>query len=303
MSRIVFGRTFLPEKTSDQFLEVNFNYDGYEWNGALPIVVRSQGLSLTEVEVKSQVEIFYESLRRENRKQWIESALEKWSNQKSQTFKVFNALLSGEWECRVCGPVPKVNPQPAARIRDIKGYGFFVASKRKQCKQCQKVCMHDILVMIISLKEVIKVKFRKPISKQLNQNILKVLKSTESVFEQVRTSKELVIDHKFPSQRWLKPETDNNTDMPDEDIKKKFQLLNNQTNLLKSRECDRCVSQNIRGQFMGIRWYYSGNEKWEKEIDDETGCVGCPWYDVAEWKEQLRRAVKTSKMGHLDEKT
>jgi rubrerythrin len=301
--QIIFGEVFIPEKTSDRFLEVKFIYsdEDYEWYGALPIVGSYQGLALTEAEVKETAGVFCESLKKENRQKWIKTALEEWEDKKSETFKVFDALLSGEWECRVCGPVPKVNTQPAARIRDIKKRGFFVASKRKDCRNCQKKTMYDLLVMATSPKDLIKIEFRKPISQHLNERILKVLKRKETVFNQVRTSRELVIDHKFPSQRWLRPETDNNDDMSDEDIRKKFQLLNNQTNLLKSRECDRCVAEGIRGQFMGIRWYYIGNEKWVAEKDDENGCIGCPWYDVGEWKEQLRKAIKKSSIGHLDE--
>jgi hypothetical protein len=298
---IIFGEVFKPEKTSDQFLEVQFIYDDYVWNGALPIVGNYQGLSLTEAEVKETAGVFWDPLKRESREEWIVSASGEWDDRTSETFKVFEALLSGEWECRVCGPVPKVNAQPAARIRDIKKRGFFIASKRKSCGNCQQKTMHDLLVMATSPKNLIKTEFRKPISSCLNEKILQALNRKEIVFDQVKTSRELVIDHKFPSQRWSKPETDNPDDMSDENIKRKFQLLNNQTNLLKSRECDRCVAEGIRGQFMGIRWYYSGNERWDKERDDESGCIGCPWYDVREWKEQLRNAIRKSGIGHLDE--
>ncbi|MBW4575289.1 MAG: hypothetical protein KME08_08395 [Aphanothece sp. CMT-3BRIN-NPC111] len=302
--QIIFGEVFTPEKTNDRFLDVKFIYDDYIWDGALPIIGNYQGLSLTEAEVKETAYAFYKSIDIKNREKWVKSALDKWSDGSPETVKVFKALLSGEWECRVCGPVPKVNPQPPARLRDIKKAGFFIASKRIRCKNvCKKKTMHDLLVMITSPKELTKNELRKPISSSLNERIMKLLKRTEVVFDQQRTTKELVIDHKFPSQRWSEPETDNNNNMSDNDIKKKFQLLNNQTNLLKSRECDRCVSENIRGEFMGIKWYYSGNENWIKEKDDESGCIGCPWYDIAEWKEQLKKAIKKSNIGHLSEKT
>lgn len=298
---IIFGEIFILEKTSDQFLEVRFIYDDYEWDGALPVVGNYQGLSLTEAEVKETAGIFCDPLKKKNREKWIVSALEGWEDRTSETFKVFEALFSGEWECRVCGPVPKVNAQPAARIRDIKKRGFFIASKRKSCGNCRKKTMHDLLVMATSPKDLIKTEFRKPISPYLSERILKALKRKEIVFNQLRTSRELVIDHKFPSQRWSQPETDNHDDMSDQNIKKKFQLLNNQTNLLKSKECDRCVVEGIRGQFMGIRWYYSGDESWIKEKDDESGCIGCPWYDVRKWKEELRKVIRQSGIGHLTE--
>ena len=129
---------------------------------------------------------------------------------------------------------------------------------------------------------------RKPISTKLAKRIYTLLGGKEIVFEQQRTQKELIIDHKFPSQRWIKAESDNTDLMKDSEILNKFQLLSNQTNLLKSKECDRCVFEGIRGKFMGIKWYYSGDEKWKgSSMDDEKGCVGCPWYDTQEWKNKL----------------
>ncbi len=79
----------------------------------------------------------------------------------------FLALMGGEWECRVCGPVPKINPQPAARLRDIKKNGFIIASKRRSCPKCKKKTTHDILIMI-DLQVPVKTELRKPISKELN---------------------------------------------------------------------------------------------------------------------------------------
>lgn len=40
---------------------------------------------------------------------------------------------------------------------------------------------------------------------------------------------------------------------------------------------------------MGIEWYYQGNHNWEGENEyDENGCIGCPWYDLVEWKSRLK---------------
>ena len=76
--------------------------------------------------------------------------------------------------------------------------------------------------------------------------------------------------------------------MPDDEIKKKFQLLTNQTNLQKERYCQRCVLQGKRGSFFGITWYYQGDENWAGTSKaDENGCVGCPWYDLELWKEKF----------------
>ena len=106
----------------------------------------------------------------------------------------------------------------------------------------------------------------------------------------------MVIDHKFPSSRWVNGETINETDMPEEEIKKKFQLLTNQTNLQKERYCKKCVSDGIRGDFFGIKWFYEGDEKWRGSSKaDEKGCVGCCWYDLMEWKKRFNDYLEEKK--------
>lgn len=101
---------------------------------------------------------------------------------------------------------------------------------------------------------------------------------------------EVVIDHKFPSSRWVNGETINETTMPVSKIKSKFQILTNQTNLQKERYCKRCVSTGKRGDFFGIEWYYEGNAQWQGTSKaDENGCIGCCWYDMAEWKSRFNR--------------
>ena len=74
----------------------------------------------------------------------------------------------------------------------------------------------------------------------------------------------------------------------DEQIEVKFQLLTQQTNLQKDRYCFRCFNENIRGDFFGIKWYSKGDEYWQgANKSDENGCVGCPWYDLADWKKKF----------------
>ncbi len=109
----------------------------------------------------------------------------------------------------------------------------------------------------------------------------------------LKSEVELLVDHKFPSQRWNVPESDNPNDMSTLAIKAKFQLLSNQTNTWKSRYCDTCVKSGKRGEFMGTKWYFAGNENWQGTSEyDEDGCIGCPWYDLELWKTKLLEATK-----------
>jgi len=290
--KYVIGEEFDISKTSDKFISVTFTYGDYVWDGVLPLLGEKQGYEISVEEVKEKIEDSYNKLEPSKRVLWKDEAKKKWKKHTTQTYKVFEALFSGEWECKVCGPVAKVNPQSSARIKDIKTQGFFVATKTKHCDNCSKKTFHDILIMTDITKDQQKIQFRNPISKKLDLRICTLLNRKECVFERIKTRAGLVIDHKFPSQRWTKKESNNSDEMSDSEIKKKFQLLDNQTNLLKSRECDRCKFEKKRGIFMGIRWYYKGNENWAgSSIDDESGCEGCPWYDILEWKSKLKESL------------
>ena len=291
---IVENEYFIPEKTSDIFREVEFEYQVKKWQGALPKFLEKQGLDLTDEEFDSLIEENYELLHPGNKDTWILESDSKWSNKNSATYKVLAALYSGDWECRVCGPVPKVNPQPAARIKALKIQGYIIGSKRRQCNTCNQKKMHDILIMLPNIESRFEHgnQLRMPMSDILKKRIKSILNNREVCFNVVRTEVELLIDHKFPSQRWSIQESVNPNNMSEVDIRIKFQLLSNQTNMWKSRYCDTCVKTGKRGNFMGIKWYYSGNEDWEgKTPNDENGCIGCPWYDLELWKQKLKEAT------------
>lgn len=286
---------FIAEKTSDIFMEVEFTYGKKVWKGLLPKFLQKQGLDLSEEEFYELINQNYELLDPNKKGDWIAQSDLNWTNTNTETYKVLKALYSGEWECRVCGPVPTINPQPASRLRDLKKKGYIIGSKRKQCDNCNKKTMHDILVMLPSIETQFEHgnELRTPISEQFKERAKSILGMTEACFNVKRTAVELLLDHKFPSQRWNVPESFNPNDMSEEDIKNKFQLLSNQTNMWKSRYCDRCVKTGIRGDFMGIAWYYQGDATWNgKTVSDGNGCLGCPWYDLVEWKKRLSEALE-----------
>ena len=283
---------FIAEKTSDVFMEVEFEYGSQTWKGLLPKFLKFQGLDLSEEDFYNSVEDSYDKLDPANRQKWITDSDAEWSvsQKQTQTYKVLKALYSGNWECRVCGPVPAENPQPAARLGALKKQCYIIGSKRRQCSSCSKKTMHDILVMLPKIQSKFEDgnELRAPMSEKLKERIKKVLGKREVCFNVKRTSVELVVDHKFPSQRWVTKESANPDDMAEEDIRKKFQLLSNQTNMWKSRYCDTCVKTGKRGDFMGTKWYYQGDENWNGTTEnDENGCVGCPWYDLELWKKKL----------------
>ncbi len=281
---------FVPQKTNDVFKEVEFTYGTKQWQGALPKFLEKQGLDLTDKEFDDLLEENYQFLEPTNIVQWIVASNSEWKNKTSATYKVLAALYSGNWECRVCGPVPKVNPQAASRIRDLKKKGYIIGSRTKKCTTCIQKTMHDILIMLPNIEARFEHgnELRKPMSNILKRRIKEILSFREVCFNVVRSDVELLIDHKFPSQRWKVPESENPNDMSEHNIKNKFQLLSNQTNMWKSRYCDTCVKTGKRGDFMGLKWFHAGNENWGgKTENDESGCIGCPWYDLELWKTKL----------------
>jgi len=291
------GDFFVMEKTSDVFRLVDIYFDnGYVWSGAFPKFLKFQGLDLTETEFLEISDSWAQMMAPLARTSWIKKDDLRWKNEK-QTYAVLKALHSGEWSCRVCGPVPRVNPQPAARLKDLKQRGYTICSKRLSCKSCSKKTMHDILVMIpiFSTSDMGGGNLRRPISPKLRERIIDTLQSIDVAMDIQRTPIEFVIDHKFPSQRWTVAESDNPDWMSESEIRSKFQLLTNQSNMIKSRACDHCVRTGNRGSFFGISWYYQGDMSWEGQImDNESGCLGCPWYDLSRWKIELIKGLEKS---------
>lgn len=298
-SNIYLGNQFKVPAMEDYFLEVRFKYPTGTWAGCIPIKSRYQGIDIPQnkIDVFQYAEKCYSQLNPNNFTQWNSEQQEYWKNlDASDTEVVFNALNPNSqftyWQCRKCGPVPQVNPQPAARIKNLKVKGYIIASRKMDCPSCGKKQTFDLLIRL-PRQEVDVVK-RYNISHRLRNKIKSILPLKDACFGTPQKANELIIDHKFPSQRWINGETINFDSMSEEQIKSKFQLLTNQTNLIKSRYCDNCVATNHRGTYMDIKWYSQGSEIWEgSSPSDENGCKGCPWYDLENWKQKLSEHLNT----------
>jgi hypothetical protein len=287
---ITKSEVFTVSKTDNVFIEVQFDYpNGVFWDGCFPVFYPPKSLQFDDADLDLLLQDAYLQLAPESIDSNISKIKQRWTGREdSETFHVFNTLLTGNWQCRSCG-AGKINDQPAARIRDIKKNGFIIATKSKNCVVCKKKQYHDIL-LIFDLVGVKRPEFRKPISSAARSNIIQVLESTDVFFNSRRPAKEFVIDHKFPSQRWETHETDNEQ-LTEQEIQDKFQLLTNQSNMLKSRLCDACVRTGSRPDFLGIHWFYAGGKEWVAPKKGGTGCIGCPWYDLKEWKIRLQKEL------------
>lgn len=287
------GELFQIHGMQDYYLNVTFRYTGKTWNGCVPIKSKYQGtdVPLTLDDVKNWVLNCYTELDPGKNNLWQNSQRQFWENKQAyDTQAVFDALNGQDsltkWQCRKCGPVPESNPQPAARIKALKQMGYYIATLKRDCATCGGKQFFDLLVRLP--RHAADNEKRFSISVSLQNRIKSVLPLKDACFDTPQTESELIIDHKFPSSRWVNGETVNETTMPDDEIKHKFQLLTNQTNLQKERYCKQCVSTGKRGDFFGIKWYYQGNEHWEGTSKaDENGCIGCCWYDLELWKEKF----------------
>ena len=277
---------------------MRFIWGEIQWDGVIPLNYRYYGKNLdstNEEEVRLWIEDCYNSLNPLNYANWESSANSYWTEQNA-TKNVFDILNhSGElsrWICRT-HQTSKINDQSASRIRAIKQSGYIVITKKMDCEECGKKTHWDILVRLPRKSS--NVLSRATISKELKSKIYETLGHREVFWGRDLPINELIIDHKFPSSRWKEGDTENSSEMSEQDIRNKFQLLTNQSNLLKERECQSCVKENKRGTFLGIEWYYEGDINWQgTDKYDENGCVGCPWYDIDKWKREIKRATESN---------
>ncbi len=169
--------------------------------------------------------------------------------------------------------------------KDEKGNWY----KKIACENCKSSTIHRKLK---TLKILNKTKKRCGISQKLAKKIKRIFDNEEALFLRKISPNQLEIDHKFPQVRWDNDEIKYKLTISEKDIRAKFILLNRSNNLLKSRYCEKCFKDEVRGSFPGINFWYQGNERWQgKTKNDENGCSGCFWYDPYKWRKELNKIV------------
>ena len=142
------------------------------------------------------------------------------------------------------------------------------------------------------------------ISAALKKKILAHFGYANVIEQREHPSHELIVDHRFPMIRWGTTETKHSSEISEAEIEQKFQLLKfdagGNHNLLKSCACENCFKNGKRGMPFGIEFFYHGKEDWPKNIppigvEAEKGCVGCGWYDFANWREALNLKLSVPK--------
>lgn len=283
-------------KASEIYVDVNFKYpeNDYEWKGSVPIEYRRTGVSAqTSEEISRLLQDAYDAMHPDNYNKWLKEQEEFWSkNKKEVTQSFFDGLKDFKWKCIRC-ELPE-NPNWARRFQDIKEFGYTTATNTN--KFCEKCNRNTTQLILLPLPRGFGGGYE-TWSPGLRGRIIKIFGNIDAYENRKMSS--LLPDHKFPEIRWDEETMEGNpNDMNDEEIKNKFQLLSNQRNQQKREVCRKCYQTGKRGYPHGIKFFYEGSENWGENIPKkgkkaERGCIGCGWYDLQRWREELNK--KTNK--------
>jgi len=288
-------------KASEKYVDVNFvQKDGYIWKGAIPYFYRRTGLFIeTPKQLADYLNEIYPNFTKSKIQEFQDIETKRWNDEmagKKTTKGFFDSLLDLSWKS-VKHDLP-TNPNWARRIQDIKEFGYTLATdtKRRFTGKYQ-TGTHILLVPLpkggVTGYEVMSSAFK--------AKAISVMEAT-NVYEFSKTNKHgLLPDHKFPEIRWdEETKAENPEGMPEQEIKDKFQLVDNQRNQQKREVCRKCFQSGIRGKLYGIDYYYKGDQNWPENTpkmgkEAESGCIGCGWYDIQEWRDSLNKLIENSK--------
>ncbi len=286
-------------KASEEYIHVEFSYQDQTWDGWVPVEYRRTGVSIKSNDTDKLIVYLnkvYGQMNPINFQSWLKKQEKFWAEEKPNaktTKEFFDSLIQGGWQCVEC-TLPK-NPNWARRVQDLKEFGYTIATDTKRyCPICKANKTHLILLPIE--RGSVDGNGYETWSPKLRKRIIRVLGGID-VYEGT-VSPHVLPDHKFSEIRWDEDTKEENPDdMTDDEIKAKFQLLTNQRNQQKREICRTCFQTGHRGEIYGIPYYYEGTNIWDATIplkgkEAEKGCIGCPWYDIAAWKQHLQDELK-----------
>lgn len=291
------GRTH-NTKASEEYVHVTFTYPGanYVWDGWVPVEYRRTGVSIPETDTTSletHLNNIYTQMQPANYSAWKQEQDRYWSATRSvETKEIFYILSDGKWHCRNCDIS---NPNFARRIQDLKESGYTISTHLNyHCPVCGNNRSTRLQLLPINRVELAGNGYE-TWSPALRARIIQILGGID-VYENT-ASKNCLPDHKFSEIRWDNDTKAENPDtMSEIEIRSKFQLLSNQRNQQKREVCRTCFQTGQRGTIYGIPFFYEGGPMWDNTIPKkgkaaERGCVGCPWYDIERWRNELKRKI------------
>ncbi len=231
---------------------------------------------------------------------WKSEQLEKLVDKKTMTDELLIEIINKGSVCSACfSNGDNYNPNPQKNVQNLRDRGYIIVTQRGvQCAKCGQRKARYTLTPVMMNNEY----STETIPSRLKKKICEVFDYRDA-YTGIKNPNVAshIPDHKFPEDRWdSDTAVANDVDMTAQEIMEKFQLLNAQTNMQKKQWCSECIRTGKRGYPFGIKYYYSGNEEWDKTIPTkgkaaEQGCVGCGWYDMLKWKEELNKKLNEDK--------
>ena len=166
------------------------------------------------------------------------------------------------------------------------GSSSILLKNKKETKYYENEIVSDKVTNSLTIKSGVKT-----LTPKIIKRIIAVLGHID-IYED-KKSPDCFPDYKFPEIRWDENTRLENIDlMSDEEIKSKFQLLNKEVLQRKKTVCQQCYQSGKRKFAFDIPYFYRGDVNWDKHIPKtgkaaELGCIGCAWYDFAEWRKHL----------------
>lgn len=288
---IVVTEFIANTKASEYYVRTSFiQNDGFKWDTVVPYIDRRAGLNIEkEPELAKYLLSIKPYFEKKAMVNWKKQEIKRRLIKGNVTKPFFDVLLSFKEEIE---NLPQ-NNNGARRIQDIKDAGYTVAS----IPHANGRLTSRILLPIPLHAEIGYETF----TPQFKARVIRLLKERNAFEARVTNKKALIPDHKFSEVRWDdSTKGENPMDMTDDEIIRKFQLLDNQRNQQKREVCRKCFQNGIRGTIYGIKYFYKGTEEWDNEIPvkgkaAEKGCEGCPWYDIEKWRKMLNDEIEHKK--------
>lgn len=286
-------------KASEKYVDVRIiQSDGFYWEGSIPYFYRRTGLFIeTPKDIAAYLIDIYPLFTKESIDKFVKTEEERWSTGelagKGITKGFFDKLINLKWNS-VKYDLPS-NPNWARRVQDIKEFGYTLATDTN--KLVAGKGENDTHLVLIPLPKG-GVTGYEIMSPAFKSKAIAVLNSINAYELSSANKHGLIPDHKFPEIRWDdETKAENPNTMSNDEIKDKFQLLDNQRNQQKREVCRKCFQSGKRGIIYGLNYFYSGELDWPIQVprvgkDAEKGCIGCGWYDINEWRNSLNSLLK-----------
>ena len=274
----------------ENYVYTEFSQGGFSIKTMVPYIYRRSGLYLeTSQEVAEHLKSLKQYFTKEYINEWSLRESSKIIEDESVYSTFLRILITSNCKEVTQNKFPQ-NNNPQKIIQTIKDKGFVLSVLRGKKSENGGQTRYWLLPIPMTVGT-----YYETMSEAFKEQVVDILGSID-VYEGKRGNG-LLPDHKFSEIRWDEntPEI-NDVDMSEEKVRHKFQMTSTQRNQQKREVCRRCFKTGERGTIFGIKFFYAGTDKWDANIPQsgkaaEAGCVGCPWYDIQKWREELQKLI------------